>query len=380
MKVKNAVFGLVITGILCCILSGCATSPEPVPEEDLNRSAFVDADEAESEKAADEEAAPLEMVSEEPEQKQRPDLDPDKALEAYADFLTDYPGQPDLLESEGEESEGDLDIRFTLLYLDDDRIPELALANGDYPSNPVKLYYYNGKEVLKTGDYSMYGQMYYTPKKGFLLPMYYLPLGNGEILLYERGEAKPLTSWSSDADGGYYVDDALVEEEEFEEVVNRWTGQAFLPAFSENRTYYINKTDIDIRDVLSQLAKTAPFDITPLGAPVTDDSYLKEGDLMIKGKGAELIPGIWYLKEDTLPGPTWIEFDTLGTFTAHDEYDEMLISGYLKYREKDPILEDGSIYDLYYSDGTIYSSFEFAPETESGPFMTFSGAVYYKYE
>ena len=367
---------LIITGIICGVLSGCGANPEAVLQENLNRSAFMDAYEAEQENDVYKEDTSLEVLSDDSE----PEPELDTVLEAYADFLLDYPGHPDLLESEGEESEeGDLDIRFTLLYLDDDGIPELVLANGDYPSNPVKLYHYSGNEVLKTGDYSMYGQMYYTPKKGFLLPMYYLPVGNGEVLLYKEGKAEPLISWSSDPDGKYYIDDALVEEEEFKEVADQWTGQMLLPAFSENRTYYVNETDIDIRGGLSQLAQTAPFDMTPLGAPVIDDSYLKEGELMIKGKGAELIPGIWYLREDTLPGPTWIEFDTVGTFTAHDEHDGMPISGYLKYRGKDPILVDGSIYYLYDFDGTEYSSFEFAPETESGPFMTFSGALYYKY-
>ena len=108
----------VIIGILCVFLSGCGANPEAVLQEDLNRSTFMDPDEAEQENNVYKEDTSLEVLSDDSE----PELD--TVLEAYADFLLDYPRHPDLLESEGEESEeGALDIRFTLLYLDDDGIP-----------------------------------------------------------------------------------------------------------------------------------------------------------------------------------------------------------------------------------------------------------------
>ena len=279
-------------------------------------------------------------------------------LSAYADFLSNYMSHPvvsTLMEDAfgGEEDDNPADaesVYSTLIYVNDDDTIELALTNGACPWNPVHLFTYEDGEVRQVGEYSMYGMMYYAPKSGHILPMYYPPAGEAEINLFDSDETITL---DMDKEFGNY-----------------------LPVADYNSTCLAKVNDFE--QELVQLKKTAPIGVTPLGAPIIDDSYLTEGEVTFEGKHAEQIPGIWYLQTDDDIEITWIEFDTNGTFTTHNIYNETNV-GYIKYEEESPLLEDGGIYYLYNSDGTRYDSFEIGPVEDYGYIMNFFGRVYFKH-
>ncbi|WP_029318817.1 hypothetical protein [Butyrivibrio sp. AE3004] len=282
---------------------------------------------------------------------------PASEISAYADFLSDYMKHPVISAKiadewdEDDKPENSQDVFFTLIYVDDDDIPELALSNGSCPWNPVHLFTYADGSVKEMGEYSMYGKMYYSPKKGYILPMYYFPPGNAEINIY--GSEKTI----------YYDIDRIVN--------------SFLPVADYNCSSLSSVRDIT--GELERMKKVAPTGITPLGAPIVDDSYLTEGEVLFKGKHADQIPGIWYLSTDDDYDITWIEFDNNGTFTAHGNVEGDVISGYISYEQESPLLEDGGIYYLFYPDGTRYDGFEIGPVEDYGYMMNFFGRVYYKH-
>ncbi|MCR5403715.1 MAG: hypothetical protein K6E91_07865 [Butyrivibrio sp.] len=277
-------------------------------------------------------------------------------IAAYAKFLSGYMEHPamstSLSEEFGEEDKPDEagDVLFSLIYLDDDDIPELVLANGTAPWNPVHVFACKDGEVKETGEYSMYGKMYYTPKKGYILPMYYIPVADAEIMIYGSDKTIP---FDLDRDSKSFIS----------------------PADYNSRSLADVK---DMEDELARMKESAPLGISAMGAAIIDDSYLTEGVVSFDGKHAGQIPGIWYLQTEDAVAPTWIEFDTNGTFTTH--YNEMAgaATGYIRYEQESPILEDGGIYYLYYSDGTRYDAFEIGPDSEHGYMMNFFGRVYYR--
>ncbi|SEL21559.1 hypothetical protein SAMN04487770_10777 [Butyrivibrio sp. ob235] len=278
------------------------------------------------------------------------------SIKAYADFLENYMQHP-VISTMYEEGFGEedrpvdaSDVVFELIYVNDDDIPDLVLANGDCPWNPVHLFTVEEGEVKQVGEYSMYGLMYYSPKTGEILPNYYIPAGNAEINIFGSDKTKP---YDLDKDATRFLKSPDIQGMRLNEVK-------------------------DFESTLAHMKSAAPTGLTPVGAPIIDDSYLKEGEVTFEGKHAAAIPGIWYLYYDDGIAPTWMEFDTVGTFTAHDADGFVEATGYVEFRDKDPILEDGEIYRLFYSDGTFYKDFEFAPVDDFGYMMDYAGQLYYK--
>ena len=135
------------------------------------------------------------------------------AARAYAEFLSDYMEHPlaaeessvdmgsgDMDSGETGDSETDVpssaeDVLFAPIYLDGDDIPELAVANGTAPWNPVHLLSYDpaGQTVSKCGEFSMYGKMYYIERTGIILPVYYIPAMFEELYLFDRGSVESYT-------------------------------------------------------------------------------------------------------------------------------------------------------------------------------------------
>lgn len=280
------------------------------------------------------------------------------AIRCYADFLKNYMDKPVVYQPEIDEwgetdtPESAENVAFTLIYLDDDTLPELAVANGSAPWNPVHLFGLSGQDVKELGAYSMYGQSYYRPKSGYVLPVYYLPAYDDELVKAGSGET---TVFHAEEDS-----------------------MTMLPVFGPEKTFLADTENLV--ETLTRMSEDAPVGITALGAPIVDDAYLTQDALMIVGMHSEEIPGIWYLQENTLPGALWIEFDTVGTFTAHEDREYVEATGYIIYREPSPLLPDGGIYDMFMSDGTLYRSFEIAPDGEGCFEMNFSGAIYRKEE
>ncbi len=369
--------GLFLTALFS--LSACAPRGAEGLYEGAQRSAIIAGSLSSLKSAKSGKAKPSPVPSEAP-QKETSDSSSDalsKALNKYGAFLTDYLNNGKSGNKSSKKLRGSDGFRFTLVYIDADDIPELALADGEGVSDPVKLYYFDNGKVLSAGEYSMYGSMYYVPKKGYIVPMYFPPLANGEVLKYEKGKSRAYESWECIDEGKYFINDAPVSEEAFTAVVEQWSSKTLLSVFGKNEGSAKDLKNIDA--ALSRMASFAPVGISKAGVPIIDDSYLLNGKLSIKGKHAKELPGIWYLEDDEFNAPAWYEFDMNGTFTAHDTEGGVEACGYMEYRGKDPIFIDGSIYDMYLFDGTEYRSFEFAPKLEEeGYLMTFSGAIYYK--
>lgn len=167
---------------------------------------------------------------------------------AYASLLEQYvPGPRD--------AEADPDIPpdpvFTLLYLDDDGIPELAVADGEEPWDPVRLFRFDERtgKAEAVGEYSMYGQMYYIPRTGYFLPMYFVAPGSGDVLLFRDGEVEAYASWSLEEDS-LYANGEKVSEEEFTAVSEYWISADWTPVFEEGRTWRLGEVS-DLREALA---------------------------------------------------------------------------------------------------------------------------------
>ena len=189
------------------------------------------------------------------------------AVSAYNAFLSSYmDALPAIRDPESEEDvpEDPEYVRINVIFLDDDDIPELAVANADGPGNPVHLYSFNPEhgEVCLDGSFSMYGKMYYEEKTGFFIPMYYLPAGNGEVLRYENGEYETEASWStdySDDTENYSVNGKKSTSAEVSRICKVWNQHPFRPVFSEFHS-------ISLQDVLESdrtLIRAAGLD--PIG-------------------------------------------------------------------------------------------------------------------
>ena len=74
--------------------------------------------------------------------------------------------------------EGDFDylddVHYEYVYIDDDNIPELLLADGNFHVSRVALYYYNEeiKQVEFLASFSSFGQMRYIPKENKIISQY----------------------------------------------------------------------------------------------------------------------------------------------------------------------------------------------------------------
>lgn len=87
-------------------------------------------------------------------------------------------------------------VRYTLVYLDGDDIPELLLAEGDTHADRIGVYYYDfkTKEVTFLSSFSSFGKISYIPKKSTVISSYgnhgyyhfvYSVIEDGEVHLKE---------------------------------------------------------------------------------------------------------------------------------------------------------------------------------------------------
>lgn len=156
-----------------------------------------------------------------------------EALEAYSNFLIVYrPGFSKELSDRAdteweytadyEDSEGP---KFTLLYLDGDEIPELAVVYGLAHAHGIYLYTYTDGEVKQVGDssYGQYGGVGYMEKEGIIFSGYdnhgnlydsvYRMNGTKTVLLQESSQC-----WVDEEDGeGQYVYEVNGKETTLEE-------------------------------------------------------------------------------------------------------------------------------------------------------------------
>lgn len=192
------------------------------------------------------------------------------AVRAYADFLSDYMEHP-LTVEEGigmEDGENDRpssaeDVLFAPVYLDGDDIPELAIANGTAPWNPVHLVSYDpaGQTVSECGAFSMYGKMYYKERTGIILPVYYIPAMFDELYRFDRGSVDQYTfPGESEDDSG--------------------EGPAFTPVFSEFRPMRLSEYPDggELREALERAAGISYISDTLSGLWQAEDPAPEESE------------------------------------------------------------------------------------------------------
>ena len=183
------------------------------------------------------------------------------AIAAYTDFLEDYMSHPAKADQDGEwDDEEDLPeyVRFALVFIRDDMIPQLAVANGTSPWNPVHLFTYSPGEddVIEVGNYSCYGEMYYGYRTGFFLDSWWGVGAEGIVYEMREEDAREEQSWSSDANGGYLVDGSKADEAEALEVFDKWSRFPFIPVFGMEPVALEDVRDIGAE--LERMAETEP--------------------------------------------------------------------------------------------------------------------------
>ncbi len=101
-----------------------------------------------------------------------------EAIEAYEAFLEEY--AEDFLKKDNrvwedyeEYEDGYRGAKFTLIYLDDDEIPELVISEGWSLAHSPSVSTYADKEVVCIGSFGQYGEIGYVEKEGILLSEYY---------------------------------------------------------------------------------------------------------------------------------------------------------------------------------------------------------------
>lgn len=153
-----------------------------------------------------------------------------EALEAYEAFLENYAQNYD--GEEFENSRGFQGPKFTLVYLNDDEIPELVIADNLQHARGTDYYIYEDGEVVLIGEYGQYGQSRYAEKASMIFDQYdgaevahywtYLIEDTEEVLLQS---SDLYIHWDIEYEGPeytYIVDDKEVSEEEYRAVHNIW--------------------------------------------------------------------------------------------------------------------------------------------------------------
>ena len=90
----------------------------------------------------------------------------DKSKELYYDFLKNKEYQKDFYFPQ--------QVRYELVYLDEDDVLELLLAEGNAHGDRIEVYYYDfeTKEVTFLASFSSFGRMSYIPKKNTIISSY----------------------------------------------------------------------------------------------------------------------------------------------------------------------------------------------------------------
>lgn len=240
------------------------------------------------------------------------------------------------------------EVIFTLLYLDDDDIPELAVANGTAPWNPVHLICYDPDQdkVKQAGIFSMYGQMLYLPGSGYFIPMYFAPAASGEVCTFENGTAKVYESWYSNYETGFYVNEKEVDEAKYQEVADRWVTTPMQQVFTEESTFYY-KDVFNYFETLQEAEKIA----ARAAKEAAGAAALARADRPGAAQSDGLSPaGIWVCEEPSQEA-YYLEFQEDGSFAMYDEDRELQYMG--MYRRTETARSDQAQYLLQTPDGGI---------------------------
>lgn len=141
----------------------------------------------------------------------------EETFEAYIQCIKDYVSHAEYDASDS--------IRYTLVYINDDNIPELAISEGNSHAAGVRIYYYdfNQKKVIDTGDrYGENGGFSYYNRKSMIYDHYF---GNGGYdnacfcyfgSDYKVTRGRWFTSYSDEKSLHYWIDFEETSKEEYD--------------------------------------------------------------------------------------------------------------------------------------------------------------------
>ena len=143
-----------------------------------------------------------------------------EANKAYAEFLVEF--------MDTDEYNRMYDPRFSTVYIDEDKIPELVIHEGTAHASGVKIYTYYDEEVADVSGqygYGGYGEVYYKEKENVIVSWY---CGSGGCSLneyaIEDGQVTQINSFQNatfDPDAQYfgacefYLNGEYVDEDEY---------------------------------------------------------------------------------------------------------------------------------------------------------------------
>lgn len=144
----------------------------------------------------------------------------DDCLTAYEAYLRNYIN----------ENKGSIDNEgaFSLIYIDDDGIPELVLGAQHYHAAGAELCIYDGNKVKSLGNHGQYGLLVYFPKKNVFFNNY-SGMGGITSTVYnlENGSEKEVCTFKEEPlDIGseefrYYIDNKEVSYSEYQQSYSR---------------------------------------------------------------------------------------------------------------------------------------------------------------
>lgn len=250
MKKLNMLTSIVLVGIL--VLGGCA-SKDTVPASS----------EASSVPAAVTEAQ-TQMTEETPEE--APDMTAG-AIEAYAQFLEDIKGKP----------EGALGV-FTLVHVDADDTPELAVIPDSAHPSGVQYYTFEGDTVTSLDGYGSMGVGYYERGGGTMLG-FYSGMGSTYLHIGEMSGNDSCKKIITEITGLEYVPPmeeggftyALYPDGTFEGVSKEVTKEEYFATVEPYLPAHHNYTELRYDD-LTPIAQTTDFQ------KALEDSLLREDD------------------------------------------------------------------------------------------------------
>lgn len=193
-----------------------------------------------------------------------------KVLLAYAEYLRKF------YEECPYETDG---IKYDLVFIDSDNIPELAIIPSDAHAFGVIICVYNNGNVVETGEFGSFGRCRFNPYENLIFSTY-MGQGEEESFFYqiegsERIELLALHS-TPQYEGlqyigeSYEVDGNEVSEEIYKQVCEEWDWEE-LNVWGYDDAVFVN----DIDDMYRELCKRFSF-VKEQGRIEQDDSCLEE--------------------------------------------------------------------------------------------------------
>ena len=190
-----------------------------------------------------------------------PDLD--TTITMYADFLKNlYESKPDSM----------FNLRYSIVYADDDDTPELVYMEDSYHAASVHMCFAYKDGVYEVGEFGEYGSFAYVPRGSRIISFYM----NQGVYMYDFYSIKDRTlqedryfeimEAEEDTDTVYYIDGDVVDKDAFDAAYAEANNYKF-----ETCEYYGAFSYMDSYDVYDILYKYATTGIKPPTVKINDD-------------------------------------------------------------------------------------------------------------